>query len=268
MFPIAKPVLSFGEISDYWSREISPPASSNELLDTLMSAWWLGELRGDSVNSRFELLKIMFTSMYRDDLGIVFIVGDDAAPPPVEWPDGTSTIDLRPQIRVPSSNTESWDEAACTNAFHALAEVAEVTEKSSIDSYREFAILLPSIKLTYEEFNIWLRRRGYSTQFWQHPDQAHSHHAGAASSAGSDDDVPHLGRVAPQKEKKAWRARPGKHLTASEIAVVRAMNKLWPDGKLDLRANARDERIQNQLSKQGPVSRRTVQRTQKKIHYV
>jgi hypothetical protein len=207
----------------------------------------------------------MFTSMYRDDLGIVFIVGDDAAPPPVEWPDGTSTIDLRPQIRVPSSNTESWDEAACTNAFHALAEV---TEKSSIDSYREFAILLPSIKLTYEEFNIWLRRRGYSTQFWQHPDQAHSHHAGAASSAGSDDDAPHLGRVAPQKEKKAWRARPGKRLTASEIAVVRAMNKLWPNGKLDLRAKARNERIQNQLSKQGPVSQRTIQRTQKKIHYV
>ena len=178
MFPITKLALSFRAISDYWSRHISPPASSNELLDILLSAWWLGELRGDFVNSRFELLKIMFTSMYRDDLGIVFIVGDDAAPPPVEWPDGTSTIDLRPQIRVPSSNTESWDEAACTNAFHALAEV---TEKSSIDSYREFAILLPSIKLTYEEFNIWLRRRGYSTQFWQHPDQAHSHHAGAAS---------------------------------------------------------------------------------------
>ena len=52
MFPIAKPALSFGEISDYWSREISPPASSNELLNILVSAWWLGELRGGSVNSR------------------------------------------------------------------------------------------------------------------------------------------------------------------------------------------------------------------------
>ena len=159
MFPIAKPALSFGEISDYWSREISPPASSNELLDILVSAWWLGELRGDFVNSRLELLKLMFTSMYRDDLGIVFIVGDDAAPPPVELPDGSLKIDLRPQIRVPSSNIESWDEAACTNAFHALAEV---TEKSSIDSYREFAVLLPSIKLTYEEFSTWCTKRGFS----------------------------------------------------------------------------------------------------------
>jgi hypothetical protein len=70
MFPIAKFALSFRAISDYWSRKISPPASSNELLDILVSAWWLGELRGDSVKSRLELLKIMFTSTYRDDLEI------------------------------------------------------------------------------------------------------------------------------------------------------------------------------------------------------
>ena len=107
MLRIAKATLSFLEISDYWSREISPPASSNELLDTLVSAWWLGELRGDSVRSRLELLKTMFTSMDRDDLGIVFIVGDDAGPPPVELPDGFLKVDLRHQIRVPSSNTES-----------------------------------------------------------------------------------------------------------------------------------------------------------------
>jgi hypothetical protein len=40
MFPIAKPALSLREISDYWSREIWPPASSEELLSTLESAWW------------------------------------------------------------------------------------------------------------------------------------------------------------------------------------------------------------------------------------
>ena len=187
MFPIAKPALSFGEISDYWSREISPPASSKELLDTLVSAWWLGELRGDSVTPRLKLLKIMFTSMYRDDLGIVFIVGDGAGPRPVELPDGSLKVDLRPQIRVPSSNIESWDEAACTNAFHALAEV---TEKFPIDSYREFAVLLPSIKLTYEEFNTWLQKRGFSVPtFWEHPDRAHRRNTGAASSAGDDDDT-------------------------------------------------------------------------------
>jgi hypothetical protein len=48
MFPIAKPALSFGEIADYWTREIHPPASWEEILRTLESAWWLGELRGNS----------------------------------------------------------------------------------------------------------------------------------------------------------------------------------------------------------------------------
>ncbi len=181
MFPIAKFALSFRAISDYWSRKISPPASSNELLDILVSAWWLGELRGDSVKSRLELLKIMFTSTYRDDLEIAFIVGDGAGPLPDKLPDGSLKVDLRPQIRVPSSNIESWDEAACTNAFHALAEE---TEKTSINSYREFAVLLPSIKLTYEEFSSWCTKRGFSVPtFWVSPDEAHRRHTSAASSA-------------------------------------------------------------------------------------
>ena len=164
MFPIAKAALSLLEISDYWARDIYPPASSNELLNNFLSAWWLGELRGDSVHSRLQLLKMMFTSKYRDDLGIMFIVGDDADPPPVDLPDGSLEIDVRPEIRVPSSNIESWDEAACRDAFHALAEL---TERSSVESYREFAVLLPSIKLTYGEFNTWRRKRGYpKPKFW------------------------------------------------------------------------------------------------------
>jgi hypothetical protein len=260
MFPIAKATLSFLDISNYWSRDIRPPASSNELLSILVSAWWLGELRGDSV-SRLQLLKIMFTSKNRDDLGIVFIVSDDAGPPQVDLPDGSLEIDVRPQIRVPSSNTETWDEAACRDAFHALAQA---TEDFSIDVYREFAVLLPSTKLIYEEFDTWCRSRGYSTPtFWQRPHLAHRDHTGAA--AGSDDGAPLLSRVAPRKETKAWRAKPRRHLTASEIAVVRAMNELSPDGRLDLRAKARDERIKSQLGR--PVSPRTIQRTLKKIHY-
>ncbi len=127
MFPIARAALSFLDISEYWSREIYPPASSHELLNTLVSAWWLGELRGDSKHSPLQLLK----------------------------------------INVPSSDTESWDEAACRDAFHALAEV---TERQSIESYREFAVMLPSIRLTCEEFNTWCRERGYpKPKFWRPP---------------------------------------------------------------------------------------------------
>src|SRR5262245_9400720 len=113
MFPIAEATLSLHDIAEYWSREMRPPSSSKELLSTLVSSWWSCGLSGDSVHSRFQLLKIMFTSKYRDGLGIVFIVGNDAGPPQVDLPDDESLeIDLRPQIRVPSSNVESWDEAA------------------------------------------------------------------------------------------------------------------------------------------------------------
>src|SRR5262249_60235207 len=73
MFPIRKNTLSFGEISDHWSREI--PLSQNELLKGLEGAWWLGEICGGSGMSRLEYLKHIFKSMgHRDDLGIVFVV--------------------------------------------------------------------------------------------------------------------------------------------------------------------------------------------------
>src|SRR5262245_65514212 len=94
MFPIAESTLSFGEIADYWSREISPPASWDEILRTLESAWWLGELRGNSGPTRFQRLKNMLTR-HRDHLGIGFIVGDCAGPLPVELPDGPLKVGLR-----------------------------------------------------------------------------------------------------------------------------------------------------------------------------
>jgi hypothetical protein len=185
-------------------------------------------------------------------------VGDGAGPLPDKLPDGSLKVDLRPQIRVPSSNIESWDEAACTNAFHALAEE---TEKTSINSYREFAVLLPSIKLTHEEFSTWCTKRGFSVPtFWVSPDEAHRRHTSAASSADSNDDA-----VARRERRKTWQRKPGKLLTATETDVVRAMNELWPDGGLDVRAKARNELINRQLGH--PVSSRTIQRTLKNIHH-
>jgi len=81
MFPIAEATLSLHDIAEYWSREIHPPASWQEVFQTLESAWWLGELLGNSGRTRLQLLKNMFTSMrHRDDLGIVFIAGGLAAP--------------------------------------------------------------------------------------------------------------------------------------------------------------------------------------------
>jgi len=264
MSPIAKSTRSFGDIAEYWSREIYPRASWDEILRELESAWWLGELRGSSGPTRLQRLRNMFTSMrHRDDLGIVFIVGDCAGPQSVELPDGSLIVDLRHQIRVPSGNTESWDEAACRDAFHALAKTC------SKESYPELTVGFTLTELSYEEFSTWCTKGGFFIPtFWKPGDQTHRHHAGAASSAGSDNEAAHLGSGAPQKETKAWRAKPSERLTASEIAVVKAMNEIWPDGRLDHKAKARNERIRSHLkiAKQEPVSPRTIQRALKKIH--
>jgi hypothetical protein len=243
MFPIAKVELSFREISNYWSREINPPASSKELLHLLEAAWWLGELRGDSVHSRLQLLQKMFVSMcHRDDLGIIFLVGDSAGPLPIQLPNGSVKVDVRQQIRVPSSNIESWDESTCRDAFQALAET------HSLDSYPELAVGLAWISLSHEEFATWLTKRGYpEPKFWQ----------------------PRL------KNLKRWKPRPSVRLTPHEEAVVSALNDLFPNGKLDHKAKKRDDLINLHLAKPGhlakagrsPVSSRVIQRTLAKIEF-
>ena len=234
MFPIAEATLSFHDVAEYWSREIHPSASWQEIFHTLEGAWWLGELRGNSRRTPLQLLKNMFTSMrHRDDLGIVFIVGDSAGQLPVELPEGSP----RYKIRVPSSNTENWNEAACSDAFRTLAKTC------SVESYPEYTPGFSSIQLSYEEFSTWCAKRGYDEpKFWKPRDQ-----------------------LATPQERKTWQARPGKRLTTTEIAVVRAMNALFPDGKLELKANARDKGIENQLGHR--LSPRTIQRTLEKIHF-
>jgi hypothetical protein len=164
MFPIAKNKLSFGEISDYWSREIQPPASQRELLGLLEEAWWLGEVRGDSAKSPLQLLQAMFNLMHdRNDLGIVFVRGEDAGPPKAtELPDGSVEVDVRRRIIVPSGETSTWDEDSCGDAFHTLAQTISTV------SYPEIAPGLTYIELTYGEFNNWRRKRGYrKPTFWQ-----------------------------------------------------------------------------------------------------
>jgi hypothetical protein len=240
LFPIAKHALSFFEISDYWSREINPRASWKELFHTLAAAWWLGELRGDSVQSPFQLLKNIFTSMrHGDDLGVVFLVGNSAGPPPIELPDGSVTIDLRPQIRVPSENIEHWDEPSCKDAFQALAETR------LLDSYPELALSIGCFLLSYQKFTAWLVTKGYpAPTFWR------------------------PGQPCP---KKGWHAKPGdkNKLTPHEEAVLSALNELFPNGELDYKAKQRDARINQHLVKSGrsEVSTRVVQRTLAKIAF-
>jgi hypothetical protein len=165
MFPIGDATLSFREISNHWSREIQPPASRNELLRVLESAFWRGEIHGNSRWSRLEFLKGIYRPLHdRDDLGIVFIVGEDADKSRVEeLPDGGAWVDLRRRIHLPSGDMDTWDERTCSDAFRALAET------SSTESYPDVTPIFASIELSYEEFIRWLAKRGYSKPIFWNP---------------------------------------------------------------------------------------------------
>lgn len=181
MFPIGKQNLSLLEIADYWSREIRPPASRKELLRLLESAWWLGEIHGDSILIRLELLKRMFQSMGdRTDLGIVFITGEGQEQSTIErLRDGSVVVDVRPQIPLPSTDIGSWDEGNCESAFLALAQTA------SVESYPEITPALAFIELSFSEFTSWLvKTRLRQTEILETPVKNSFNKIKARASAG------------------------------------------------------------------------------------
>ena len=103
----------------------------------------------------------MFQTRDRYD-GILFVVrGDEAPSTSRELPDGSVSVDIRPEVPVPSLDTDIWDEANCQDAFDALAQA------TSTEHYPEIAPGLAFIELTLDEFTRWLRGRGYVIpSFW------------------------------------------------------------------------------------------------------
>jgi hypothetical protein len=197
MFPITKVDLSFLEISDYWSREIQPPASRWELLDLLIRAWWGGELFGDA-RPRLEILKIMFAK--RSELsGLVFTLGDEVGEATVEWPpngsadvpDGSADVDICPRVPVPSKNTDVWDDASCAPAFQSLSS----REVSCVEHYPDWRVAFDWFNLSRDEFMKWLTTRGYSLPTFWSGNQAGGAAVGAMTGAAKGRKGPEPGTL-------------------------------------------------------------------------
>ena len=77
MFPIsATRKLSFATVANYWSREMTPCATSEELLGELAKAWWRGELIASGAG-RADVLR----AIYRHPPEcVVFVFADDCRP--------------------------------------------------------------------------------------------------------------------------------------------------------------------------------------------
>jgi hypothetical protein len=170
MFPLSAERLSFLEIAKYWAREIQPPASQNELLAKLESAWWRGEIVGISPTTRLDCLATMYRMRHQQGLtAVVFVTRNDPARPPVtELEDGSAEVDLSPRISVPSE-IEEWTEDTCAAAFSALADAPFTeAEAPSIRYFPIFSPVLSAIELTSEEFFRWVATRHFDVpKFWR-----------------------------------------------------------------------------------------------------
>jgi hypothetical protein len=162
MFPIFEDKLSIREITDYWSREIQPRASPNELLAVLERAFWLGKIK--TPITRFELLKRIFEWMRRGGFSpLVFVTKEDGGPPrSIELADGSLKPDMRPRIVVPSDETDTWSEASCTSAFEVLAQ------SPSSEHYPEWTLVFLMMEIARDEFIRFLTSYGYDfPSFWR-----------------------------------------------------------------------------------------------------
>jgi hypothetical protein len=160
MFPIpSERKLSLVAIADYWSGEIMPPRSAQDLRDVISKAWWSGELTATNSAGRLSVLRGYYL---RSANFIAFVIPDSEEPP--QWvADDDGVIEFVRPLRVPlpNANPDTWTEANCAPAFDAIA-----------DQWSE-AVISPSapifldIVLTSSEFFEWIETLGYSPPtFW------------------------------------------------------------------------------------------------------
>jgi hypothetical protein len=207
MFPIpSNRKLSVAEIAEYWSREITPPASAQELRDVISKAWWGGELIARNGASRLSILRGYYS---RSANFVAFAIPDIEEPP--QWESVSEGIIefVRPlRVPLPNANPETWTEANCAPAFDAISE-----------QWKE-AIISPSVPifldivLTSSEFFQWVDASGYKRPtFWSPPLEEQSEQEGLLDST-----IPTI---------KITTVRPKR---AESRAAWQAISALWPDG--------------------------------------
>jgi hypothetical protein len=160
MFPIPpERKLSFAEVANYWSREIDPSASPQELRDLISKAWWRGELIAANGLSRLSVLRSYYS---RSAPFIAFVIPDAEEPP--QWsPADDGAIEFIRPLRVPLPNADSstWTDDNCAPAFEAIAEQWQEAVISPS------APLFLDVVLTSREFFQWIdKSRYHRPTFW------------------------------------------------------------------------------------------------------
>jgi hypothetical protein len=162
---------------------------------------------------------------------------------------------MRPRVRVPTHDTNTWNEDSCAAAFQTLAEAP------SFEHYREFSPGLDFIDLTRDEFVRWLVNNGYELpNFWKPPSSSKA--LDTSEQPPEDRNAPSSGAIGPAAGRTG-RKKPIK------------LNKASKAMKTDLQqGNITKHELDNMLEKEllarygapfGITSRETVRSARKAI---
>jgi hypothetical protein len=160
MFPIPSGrKLSLIEIARYWSREIRPSASPEELRLALGTAWWRGELVTANSPSRLNLLRTLYL---RCADYIASVIPDMPEPPTTRLlDDGDVEVFRRVKILLPNGDPDTWTEASCVEAFEVIAE------KWDEKFFSLIAPVVSGIVLSRSDFIRWTEKYRYRRPtFW------------------------------------------------------------------------------------------------------
>ena len=257
MFPIPSDrKLSVVAVAEYWSREITPPASAQDLRDTMGKAWWRGELVATNGSSRLSVLRGYYSRSAR----FIACVIPDVEEPPQWTPVDEEVIEFVRPLRVPLPNAkpETWTEAGCAPSFDAIAE----QWKEAVIS--QSAPLLLDIVLTSSEFFQWVDACDYKRPtFWSPPHDASPPLDRKALLEEQSEQGGRLDSAIPTIEVTKLQPK-----TTKSRAAWQAINALWPVGPpINLQTSAILRKVNKWIEKQPreiysftEVSRETVVR--------
>jgi hypothetical protein len=210
MLPVLQDRLSVDKIAHYWSLEIQPPRPSEELVDFLEAAWWLGKLKGQPpFTTRLALLKAIFRSTRAGDgTGVLFFTPEE--PQGTEQPDGSlvfkSSDLMRARIPVPSGDPDMWTEPSLARAFEKLSEAPSRKHYPEHGVYVGFLLM----QVHRDQFISLLREHGHDLpNFWRRPvdippeEEAHPH--SPISEKAYHKDVPTTGPINRKRGRKPIR---------------------------------------------------------------
>jgi hypothetical protein len=161
MFPIAAESLSILQIARYWSREISPPVSPEELRLEIEKAWWRRDLKGEGP-SPLSVLRSLYGEC--QDC-IAFVPSGEQGPPQFEeLADGKARVFRLVRVPVPSPDPKMWTEA---NSAESLVAVANDWELIPERARNLVDPIIAGTEVAYEEFHRWVTSQGYKRpRFW------------------------------------------------------------------------------------------------------